>query len=73
MVLHIKVTGSIPVWSKIHVAEMAIAAALKVVTYTVYGFESHHVLKNFLIKTDNIIGNVLDCKSKDKGSIPFPY
>lgn len=48
LVLHIKVTGSIPVWSKKHVAEMAIAAALKVVTYTVYGFESHHVFLNLL-------------------------
>ena len=59
-------------------AELAIAAALKVVTTMVYGFESHHVLLylNFFLvkrKTDNIIGNVLDCKSKDKGSIPFPY
>ena len=48
---------------------MVIAAALKVVTLWFMG--SSPIMSCFSI-TGNIIGNVLDCKSKNKGSIPFP-
>lgn len=44
LVLQIEDMGSSPIRSK-HVAELAIAAALKAVIYKIYGFKSHHVLK----------------------------
>lgn len=49
---------------------MVIAAALKAV---IFRFMGSSPIMYFLYKTDNITGNVVDCKSINKGSSPFPY